>query len=117
MAVTLNDRAYEHAEGLIRSGKVVLDDRDDWSEHQPSAEQENSYIEKHGWEEYGHWYLGLDDEHGEETKAHYKFPYGDFERAHRCGLLAAEVRAAQNDYADIEKAAHHLHDIADETKT
>jgi hypothetical protein len=114
MTVKRNDQAYEHAEGLIDSGKVVRDDRDAWSEHQPSTDEENAYIEEHGWPAYALWHLGLDDQHAEGTKARYKFPYGDFEKAHRCGLLAAESRAAQNDYADIEKAAHRLHELIDE---
>ena len=47
----------------------------------------------------------MDDEASEHTKARYKFPYGDFERVHRCGLNAAEVRAARQKYLDIEDAA------------
>ena len=109
MTVKLNKRAAEHAEHLVQEGKVVVDDRDAWSEHRPSADEENAYLEQHGWEEYGRWYLGVDDEHAEDTKGHYKFPYSDFSKVHRCGLLAAESRAGQNDYDDIEKEAHRLH--------
>ncbi|MFL5827670.1 MAG: hypothetical protein ACJ76V_14190 [Thermoleophilaceae bacterium] len=109
MGVKLNNRAYEHGQQLIRDGKFVYDDRDAWSEHEPTAEQENRFIEEHGWGEYGKWYLGVDDEQRDETKGHYKFPYGDFEKAHRCGLLAAESRAGQRKYQDIEQAVAHLH--------
>jgi hypothetical protein len=109
MAVRLNETAFEHAKGLIAAGKFVLDERDDWSEHQPSAEQENRFLEEHGWPEYARWYLGIDDEEGEETKSRYKFPYGDFEKVHRCGLLAAESRAGQYKHFDIELATAHLH--------
>jgi hypothetical protein len=94
---------------LVEQGRIVADDRDDWSEHQPTADEENRFIEEHGWSEYGRWHLGVDDEAGAETKAHYKFPYGDFEKVHRCGLLAAESRAGQYDYDEIEKAVAHLH--------
>jgi hypothetical protein len=109
MAATLNQRAFEHAKKLVRDGEVVLDHRDDWSEHQPSAQQENDFLAAHGFGEYARWHLGVDPEHGEETKARYKFPYGDFVAVHRCGVIAAEVRAAQNDHRDIERAAAHLH--------
>src|ERR1700716_4711344 len=44
MAVTLNRRAYEHAKALIDEGRFVFDERDDWSEHRPSALQESEYI-------------------------------------------------------------------------
>jgi hypothetical protein len=105
----LNETAFEQAKSLIRDGQVVIDDRDDWSEHQPSAEEENRFIEEHGWAEYAKWHLGIDEDEGEETKARYTFPYGDFERVHRCGLLAAESRAGQYKHLDIELAVAHLH--------
>jgi hypothetical protein len=113
MAVKLNNRAYDHARSLIEERQVVLDDRDEWSEHRPPAREENRYIEEHGIRTYGRWYLGVDDEFDEDTKSHYKFPYGDFEKVHRCGVLAAEVRAGQQKYLDIEKATAHLHGMLD----
>jgi hypothetical protein len=113
MAVTLNHRAYDHARELVTRGEVVDDDRDAWSEHRPSAQQENAFLAEHGYGEYSRWYLGIDDEHGEETKARYKFPYGDFARVHRCGLLAAESRAGQRSYTDIELAVAHLHGMVE----
>jgi hypothetical protein len=113
MAVKLNDRAYAHARTLIEDRQVVLDDRDEWSEHRPSARDENRFIEEQGIRAYGRWFLGVDDEHDEDTKGHYKFPYGDFTKVHRCGVLAAEVRAGQQKYLDIEKATAHLHGMLD----
>jgi hypothetical protein len=113
MAVKLNRSGQEHAEALIREGRFVPDERDDWSEHQPSAEEENRFIERHGFTEYGKWHLAVDDEESVDTKAHYKFPYGDFRKVHRCALLAAESRAGQYGYRDIELAAAHLHGAID----
>jgi hypothetical protein len=113
MAVKLNRRAYDHARELVRERKTVLDDRDAWSEHRPSAAQENAYLEEHGYGEYGRWYLGVDDEMASDTKGHFKYPYGDFSAIHRCGVMSAEVRAAQQDHEDIEKAAAHLHGALD----
>jgi hypothetical protein len=107
----LNKTAFEHAQKLVKNGKAVLDERDDWSEHQPTADEENEFIEKHGWREYSKWHLGIDEEDDEETKGHYRFPYGDFEKVHRCGLLAAESRAGQYKYLEIERAAHQLHEM------
>jgi hypothetical protein len=45
----------------------------------------------------------------DSRKGHYKFPYGDFQNVHRCGLLAAQSRAGQRKYYDIELAVAHLH--------
>ncbi|MGZ6638182.1 MAG: hypothetical protein ACXVII_35605, partial [Solirubrobacteraceae bacterium] len=75
----LNERAYAHAQKLIEDRRVVLDQRDDWSEHQPSAQDENRYIEEHGIAEYARWYLGIDETQDKDSKVRYKFPYGDFE--------------------------------------
>jgi hypothetical protein len=105
----LNERAYEHAQRLVADRRVVLDGRDDWSEHQPSAQDENRFIEEHGIEEYARWYLGVDEGQSASNKTRYKFPYGDFEAVHRCGVLAAESRAGQYKHLDIERAAAHLH--------
>jgi|SRR5215216_6591712 hypothetical protein len=113
MAVKLNNRAFEHAKELVGNGEFVTDERDDWSEHQPSTDEENKYLDQHGWKDYGLWYLGVDDSMDDDTKGHYKFPYGDFKKVHRCGLLAAESRAAQQDYDDIDKAVAHLHGMVD----
>src|SRR4030088_2819533 len=95
MALTLNRRAYEHAKELIDEGRFVFDERDDWSEHRPSALQESEYIRLHGFAEYGKWFLGINDERPENTRAHYAFPFGDFRDIHRCGVLAAESRAGR----------------------
>jgi hypothetical protein len=109
VTVRLNQKAYDHARSLIEDRAVVLDDRDAWSEHEPSAEQENRYIEQHGFPEYARWYLGVDDEKAEDTKGRYRFPYGDFDKIHRCAVLSAESRAAQQRYEDIKSAVAHLH--------
>jgi hypothetical protein len=110
----LNEPAYAQARKLVEQQKVVLDERDDWSEHRPSAQRENDYLDRNGFAEYGRWYLGIDDEESENTKGRYKFPYGDFEKVHRCGVLAAESRAGQYKHSDIELAAAHLHGMLDE---
>jgi hypothetical protein len=113
MAVKLNRKAYEHAQDLVKQGKAVSDERDAWSEDQPSAQDENEFLERHGFAEYSKWYLGIDEEKGEETKGRYSFPYGDFAKVHRCGILAVESRAGQYKHQDIEKAAAHLHGMID----
>src|SRR3954468_24825663 len=113
MTTKLNKRAFDHAKELVNQGNVVIDERDAWSEHQPSARKEDDYINLHGFNEYGKWYLGIDDAEHENTKGRYKFPYGDFQNVHRCGVLSAESRAGQYKYQDIENAAAHLHGMID----
>jgi hypothetical protein len=113
MAVRLNRSGVDHAKALIPEGLVVRDERDDWSDHQPTAEEENRFIERHGMAEYGKWHLGVNDDRPSETKGHWEFPYGDFRKVHRCALLAAESRAGQYKHRDIELAAAHLHGSID----
>ena len=113
MAVKMNKQVFEHATKLVEQGKFVFDEKDMWSEHQPSAQDENEYLKAHGFGEYGKWYLGIDTDEDEENKGRYKFPYSDFEKVHRCGVLAAESRAGQYKYDDIEHAAAHLHGMID----
>jgi hypothetical protein len=107
--VKLNEAGYDHARRLVGERKTVIDERDDWSEHQPSAAQENAYIKEHGMRAYARWHLGVDDEQDKDNKGRYKFPYGDFEAVHRCAVLAAESRASQYKHDDIKSAAAHLH--------
>lgn len=113
MAARLNRVAHDHAVLLIEQGLFVADERDMWSEHQPSTAEENRYIEEYGMADYGKWHLGVDDTKDADSKERYKFPYGDFKVVHRCGVLSAEVRAAQYKYNDIEHAAAHLHGMID----
>ena len=113
MAVILNKQAFEHAKRSIEKGRYVFDEKDMWSEHQRSAQEENEYIQENGFEEFGKWYLGVDTDEKEDTKGRYKFPYSDFTKVHRCGVLAAENRAGQYKYNDIEQAAAHLYGMID----
>jgi hypothetical protein len=113
MTVRLNEPAFNHAKHLITQGKFVADQRDAWSEHQPSAADENEFIRLHGYNEFGRWHLGINDEKPPQTKGRYEFPYGDFVNVHRCAVLSAESRAGQYKHYDIETAAAHLHGMID----
>jgi|SRR5258705_13422596 len=109
MAIRLNGRAYDHAKRLIADGRHVIDERDSWSEHRPTTDQQNTFIAEHGLAEYARWHLGIDDDQPENTKGRYAFPYGDFQRVHRCAVLAAETRAGQYNHHEIQTAVAHLH--------
>ena len=113
MAVTLNKPAFEHAKTLVLDGRFVFDDRDAWSEHQPSAAEENRFIEAARLRRVRPAGTSRRRRGRRDTKGHYKFPYGDFDKVHRCGLLAAESRAGQRKYYDIELAVAHLHGMID----
>src|SRR5712671_4451891 len=62
VTVKLRRTSYEFAQQLVRAGRYVFDERDAWSEHQPSTRAENEFIAAHGLAEYANWHLGVDDE-------------------------------------------------------
>src|SRR5918995_3255172 len=85
-----------------------------WGDVQPSAEDENAFLEKHSWEEYAQWHLALTDGASDDTKGRYAFVYGDFRRVHRMGLIACQYRAAEWKHKAVEQAAHDLLEHLDE---
>jgi hypothetical protein len=85
-----------------------LDKKNEWGDHHAAAQQENDFIRDYGFAEYSKWHLGIDATHVQNSKARFKFPFGDFKNIHRCALLAVKSRAHQYGYSDIENAAERL---------
>lgn len=112
---SVNDSAVAHARKLIDGHQYVL--RSQWGDVQPSAADENDYLEKHSWDDYSAWHLGLTEGASEETKARYGFVFGDFRRLHRMGLIACQYRAAEWGHKDVELAAHDLLQYLDSSRT
>ena len=102
----LNKQAVAHARHLIDGHQYVLDS--DWGDVQPRAEEQNEFLDRHSWEEYAEWHLGLTEGATDETKARYGFVYGDLRRVHRSGLIACVYRASEWRHKTIELAAHDL---------
>jgi hypothetical protein len=102
----LNSKAVEKAMELIQARQYVLDS--DWGDVQPSACDENAFLERHTWDEYGAWHLGLTEGANDETKARYGFVFGDFRRVHRSALIACVYRAGEWRHKQVEIAAHEL---------
>lgn len=103
---TVNDAAVAHVRGLIDARRYVLDS--DWGDVQPDAAAQNAYLERHGWDDYANWHLGLTEGANDGTKARYAFVCGDFRRIHRTGLIACVYRAAEWRHKSVELAAHDL---------
>ena len=102
----VNDAGVARARELIEARQYVLDS--DWGEVQPNAEAENAYLERHSWEEYAAWHLGLTEGATDGTKARYAFVYGDLRRVHRTALIACVYRASEWRHKTVELAAHEL---------
>ena len=54
---SVNDAAVARARRLIDTRQYILNS--DWGERQPRAEDENTYLKSHSWDEYAQWHLGL----------------------------------------------------------
>jgi hypothetical protein len=108
----VNPDAVAHARKLIRARQYVLDS--DWGTVQPAADAQNAYLERHSWEEYAAWHLGLTVGAKDGTKARYAFVYGDLRRVHRTGLIACVYRASEWRHKQVELAAHDLLQELDE---
>jgi len=102
----VNEAAVAFAEELIAKRRYVLDSR--WNDAQPDADAQNRYLERHGWDEYARWHLGLTTGVNDETKARHAFGFGDFSRLHRSALIACVYRAAEWRHKAVELAAHDL---------
>ncbi len=102
----VNQDAVVHARRLIDARQYVLDS--DWGDVQPDAEAQNAYLEKHPFEDYAAWHLGLTEGANDGTKARHAFVYGDLRRVHRSGLIACVYRASEWRHKKVELAAHDL---------
>jgi hypothetical protein len=51
----VNEAGVAHARELIAGRRYLL--RSEWGRGQPGAEEENAYLERHFWAEYGAWHL------------------------------------------------------------
>ena len=99
-------RRWRTAGELIKGKQYVLDS--DWGDSQPDAAAGTAYLERHSWDDYSAWHLGLTEGANDETKARYGFVYGDLRRVHRTGLIACVYRASEWRHKAVELAAHDL---------
>lgn len=102
----VNEAGVAKARSLIDARRYVVRSR--WADVQPTADEENAFLDSHSWAEYGAWHLALTKGTKDETKARYAFVFGDFRRLHRMGLVACHYRAAEWFHKDVELAAHDL---------
>jgi hypothetical protein len=110
---SVNKAAVARCRQLIEAKQYVLDS--DWGDVQPNADAQNAYLDKHSWDDYSAWHLGLTEGANDETKARYAFVYGDLRRVHRTGLIACVYRASEWRHKDVELAAHDLLQLLDKT--
>jgi hypothetical protein len=102
----VNQAGVDKARAMIDARQY--DTTTSWSDAAPNASDGNAQIERHGYDGYGEWHLGIDTEASEGTKDRYGFPFGDFSRVNRAALIHAKQRASQNGHDEIEAVADEL---------
>ena len=84
MAIKLNKAAYDHADEEVR------------------------YLNTHGLEKYGTWFLGIDEDADPKDKSKFVYAFGDFSVLHKSALLDAIKQAGRDGDQEIKKAAEQL---------
>ncbi len=105
MSLKINSKAVSKAKSLIAAGKINEDGA--WSF---SAADGNALFSSEGedWKKYSAWFLVYDDEADEDTKAHYKYPYGKEGKIWRRAVIAIKQRASQNNFDALMETADRL---------
>jgi hypothetical protein len=106
----VNEAGMRHARSLIADDKIDRESR--W---EMTADDENEILGPNldDWAEYEKWFIAIDTDANEETKARFKYPFGKNGQVYRSGVIAAKSRAAQQGETDISDAADRLLQLID----
>lgn len=80
---TVNPSAERRIRELIDARQYVLDSHG--GDVQPSADAQNAFLDRHSFDEYADWHLGLTVGATDGTEARYAFVVGDFRRVTAAG--------------------------------
>ncbi len=108
MAIKLNKAAYDLAASMIKKGLEIEHDTNNWDEVQATPSEQVRYLNTHGLEQYGTWFLGTNTDADPKDKSKFVYPFGDFSVVHKSALLVAIKQAGQDGDQEIKKAAEQL---------
>lgn len=102
---------FRHARRLIRAD--LVDKESDWGF---SAADGNKLLGTNGdnWDNYGKFHLVEDTEFEDETKNHWKYPFGKDGKVYRSGVIAVKTRAAQQGFDALVEVSDALLSMIDE---
>ncbi len=100
----LNKDAVSFAQDQINNGNYVHNKKT-WEKEKPSPESEDAYLANHAWHNYGLWFLAINCEESQGTKAYYEFPLGNFEKIYYSALVAAKQHAEEYHHSELASAA------------
>jgi len=113
MAIKLHHPGYDRAVDLIEDGEVETV-HINWQEEKPTQDEVVHFINAHFMDEYGLWFLGVDDKFEKSTKEHYVYPHGDLKIVQKSAILEAIKQAKAKGDHEIAKAAENLLEMLDE---
>ncbi len=109
----LNKDAVIFAQEQISKGNY-LNTKKTWEKEKPTAENEDGYLATHAWHNYGLWFLAINCEESQGTKAYYEFPLGNFDKIYYSALVAAKTRAEEYHHSEIVNATTMLIELIDQ---
>jgi len=112
MAIILNKSGFDYAVRLIQEGEFESFDAD-WQEEQPTPDEVGNFLNTHYIQEYGLWFLGINDQHADTTKEYYEYPHGDLKEVQRSALVHSLAHAQKNGHAEIAHAVKKLIEMID----
>ena len=105
-----NEAAYNNASKLIKAGDI---NEGDWDF---TAQDGNELLGDDNWSEYRKWFLAIDTDKNEESKAHYGYPFGKNGKVYRKALIAIRQYSGRFNLDSIFDAAGRLIDMIDADK-
>lgn len=106
----LNKDAFAFAQEQINKGNYSITKA--WEKEKPTSEQESAFLAYNSWHNYSLWFLAINCEESQGTKAYYEFPLGDFKKISHAALVAVKKRAEEYDHSELINAAttlmHHI---------
>lgn len=112
MAVKLHRAGVQYAQERIKSSEYDSFDTD-WSEVKPTTDEVLHFIDAHDMQEYGQWFLAINDNFSPEVKEHYVYPHGDLKLVQKCALEVAAHEAGKKGFQEIVDAANRLLTLID----
>jgi phage head maturation protease len=111
MSVKLNKTGDSHARSLIAAGKIDVDSP--WSFSADDGNELLGGADGDDWDNYAKWHLAEDTDATDETKAHWKYPFGKDGKVYRRALIAIEGRATTAGASSVSAAAKALLKLVD----
>jgi len=111
-AAELNTPGNSHARSLVEGGKV--DRESSWAF---SGDDGNKILgDPPDWSNYAKWFLGVNRQENEETKARFRYPFGKDGKVFRSAVIAIKQRAAAEGDVAVAEAAGRLLEMIDKDK-